>query len=140
MPQKLLKGGNYSRKYGSFRIMVIFYFINWIVAAETIKGGKLFKGGNYSRKYGMWTSFLFNRGLAWQYSIPAYLNYFHVPNKFIHVNEYVNSNHVINITLFLNSINKHCNDKNRGQSGQLRDIAKVLRIKYVKSRYFKNRS
>ena len=36
----------------SFRIMAIFYFINWIVATETIEGGKLFKGGNYSRKYG----------------------------------------------------------------------------------------
>ena len=35
----------------SFRIMAMFYFINWIVAAETIEGGKLFKGGNYSRKY-----------------------------------------------------------------------------------------
>jgi hypothetical protein len=35
----------------SFRVMAIFYFINWIVAAETIQGGKLFKGGNYSRKY-----------------------------------------------------------------------------------------
>ena len=44
--------GNYMRKYGSFHIMAIFYFINWIVAAETIEGGKLFKGGNYSRKYG----------------------------------------------------------------------------------------
>ena len=30
--------------------MAIFYFINWIAAAETIQGGKLFKGGNYSRK------------------------------------------------------------------------------------------
>ena len=29
-----------------------YYFLNWIVAAETIEGGKLFKGGNYSRKYG----------------------------------------------------------------------------------------
>jgi hypothetical protein len=29
--------------------MVIFYFINWIVATETTEGGKLFKGGNYSR-------------------------------------------------------------------------------------------
>ena len=28
----------------SFRIMAIFYFINWIVAAETIEGG------NYSRE------------------------------------------------------------------------------------------
>ena len=36
----------------SFCVTVIFYFINWIVAAETIEGGKLFKGGNYSRKYG----------------------------------------------------------------------------------------
>ena len=27
--------------------MAIFYFINWIVALETIEGGKLFKGGNY---------------------------------------------------------------------------------------------
>ena len=26
----------------SFHIMIIFYFINWIVAAETIEGGKLF--------------------------------------------------------------------------------------------------
>ena len=34
----------------SFCIMTIFYFINWIVAAETIQGGKLFKGGNYSWK------------------------------------------------------------------------------------------
>ena len=34
----------------SFRIMAIFYFINWTVAAETIEGGKLFKGGNYSRE------------------------------------------------------------------------------------------
>ena len=32
--------------------MAIFYFINWIVATETIEGGKLFKGGNYLRKYG----------------------------------------------------------------------------------------
>ena len=32
--------------------MAIFYYINWIVAAETIEGGKLFKGENYSRKYG----------------------------------------------------------------------------------------
>ena len=32
--------------------MAIFYFIDWIVAAETIEGGKPFKGGNYSRKYG----------------------------------------------------------------------------------------
>ena len=24
----------------------------WIVAAETIEGGKLFNGGNYLRKYG----------------------------------------------------------------------------------------
>ena len=37
-----------------FSIMAIFYFINWIVAEETIEGGKLFKGGNYSRKYGMY--------------------------------------------------------------------------------------
>ena len=36
----------------SFRIMAIFYFINWIVAAETMEGGKLFKGRNYLRKYG----------------------------------------------------------------------------------------
>ena len=35
----------------SFRIMAIFYLINWIGAAETIEGGKLFKEGNYSRKY-----------------------------------------------------------------------------------------
>ena len=44
--------------------MTIFYFINWIVASETIQGGNysreetirgstVFKGGNYSRKYGM---------------------------------------------------------------------------------------
>ena len=38
----------------SFPIMAIFYFVNWIVATETIKGGKLFKGGNYSRIYGMY--------------------------------------------------------------------------------------
>ena len=31
--------------------MAIFYFINLIVATETIEGGKLFKGGNYSWKY-----------------------------------------------------------------------------------------
>ena len=37
----------------SFRIMAIFYFINWIVAAKTIQWGKLFKGGNYSWKYGV---------------------------------------------------------------------------------------
>ena len=37
----------------SFRIIAIFYFINWIVAVETIEGGELFKGGNYSRKYGI---------------------------------------------------------------------------------------
>ena len=37
----------------SFRIMAIFYSINWIVAVETIEWGKLFKGGNYSRKYGI---------------------------------------------------------------------------------------
>jgi hypothetical protein len=41
----------------SFRIMAIFYFINEIVAAETIEGGKQFKGGNNSQKYGIsnWT-------------------------------------------------------------------------------------
>ena len=33
--------------------MAFFYFMNQIVAAETIKGGKLFKGGNYMRKYGI---------------------------------------------------------------------------------------
>ena len=38
----------------SFCIIAILYFINWIVAAETIQGGKLFKGGVYSRKYGSW--------------------------------------------------------------------------------------
>ena len=32
----------------SFRIMVNFYFINWILAVETIEGG------NYSWKYGRW--------------------------------------------------------------------------------------
>ena len=32
--------------------MAIFYLINWIVATETIEGGKLFKGGNYLRKHG----------------------------------------------------------------------------------------
>ena len=37
----------------SFQIVAIFYFIDWIVATETINGGKLFKWGNYSRKYGM---------------------------------------------------------------------------------------
>ena len=31
-----------------------FYLINWIVAAETIEGGKLFKGGKYSWKYDIW--------------------------------------------------------------------------------------
>ena len=36
----------------SFRIMAVFSFINQIVGAETIPGGKLFKGGNYLRKYG----------------------------------------------------------------------------------------
>ena len=51
------------RKFSySFQIMTIFYLINWIVAAETIKRGKLFKGGNYSRKYGtyivFWASFI----------------------------------------------------------------------------------
>ena len=35
---------NYKQKYGSFRIMAIFYFMNWIVAAETLKGE------NYSRE------------------------------------------------------------------------------------------
>ena len=40
------------RKYGSFHIMAILYFINWIDAAETIEGGKLYKGGKYLRKYG----------------------------------------------------------------------------------------
>ena len=42
----------------SFSIMATFYFINWIVAVETIVGGKLFMGGNYSRKYGMYDLFL----------------------------------------------------------------------------------
>ena len=37
----------------SFCIMAIFYFINQIVATETIQRGKLFKGGNYLRKYGI---------------------------------------------------------------------------------------
>ena len=32
--------------------MAFFYFKIWIVAVETIEGGKLFKVGNYSRKYG----------------------------------------------------------------------------------------
>ena len=32
----------------SFRIMAIFYFIIWIIIAETIEGGKLLKWGNYS--------------------------------------------------------------------------------------------
>ena len=35
----------------TFRIMAIFYFINWVVAAENIEGGKPLKGGNYSWKY-----------------------------------------------------------------------------------------
>jgi hypothetical protein len=34
-------------------MMTIFYFINLIVAVETIEGGKLFKGGNFSQKYGI---------------------------------------------------------------------------------------
>ena len=52
----------------SFRIMAIFYFINWIVASETIKGGKLFKGENYSRKYGMLgiCYMVFKRGNYWR--------------------------------------------------------------------------
>ena len=33
--------------------MAFYYFINGIVAAKTIKGGKIFKGGKYLRKYGM---------------------------------------------------------------------------------------
>ena len=57
---ELFNGGNYLIRYMytvfnstySFRIIAIFYFINWIVAAETIEGGKLFKGQNYLRKYG----------------------------------------------------------------------------------------
>ena len=32
--------------------MAIFYFIDLIVAAETIEGGRLFKGENYLQKYG----------------------------------------------------------------------------------------
>ena len=45
----------------SFRIMTTFYFINWVVAAEYIEGGKIFKGGNYLRKYGIQK---WNRNLA----------------------------------------------------------------------------
>ena len=45
-----------SKKCGNFHIASalwqFFSFINWIVAAETIEGGKLLKGGNYSKKYG----------------------------------------------------------------------------------------
>jgi hypothetical protein len=36
--------------------MAFVYFINSIVAAETIEGGKLFKGGNYLQKYGSYKS------------------------------------------------------------------------------------
>ena len=45
----------------SFWIMAIFYSINWIVAAETIEGGKIFKGGNNTRKDGIWM-------LGWAFS------------------------------------------------------------------------
>ena len=48
----------------SFRIMAIFYFINWILVAETIEGGKPFKGGNYSRKYGIQWGKLFKEGIC----------------------------------------------------------------------------
>ena len=41
-----------NRENCSFCIMAIVYFINWILAADTIKGGKLFKGGNYPQQYG----------------------------------------------------------------------------------------
>ena len=55
----------------SFRIMAIFYFINWIVDAETIEGGKLFKGGNYLRKYDKWLK-----------NLPLLLNtLFHTPAR-----------------------------------------------------------
>jgi hypothetical protein len=50
--------------------MAIFYFINWIVAAETIEGGKLLKGGNYSRKYGI------QNLRVWHYSIAVKQNMF----------------------------------------------------------------
>ena len=35
----------------SFHIMAIFYFKNWIVAANLLTGLKLFKEGNYLREY-----------------------------------------------------------------------------------------
>ena len=44
--------------------MAFFYFMNQIVAAETIKGGILFKGGNYSQKYGMQYFLLINHALS----------------------------------------------------------------------------
>ena len=61
----------------SFRIMTIFYFINWIVAAEIIEGGKLFKGGNYSRKYGIYLipiliCFVVEGHIEWISSFPIY--------------------------------------------------------------------
>ena len=51
----------------SFRIMVIFYTINWIVAEETIQGVILFKRGNYSRKYGI--LYCRNQKTSWNHNI-----------------------------------------------------------------------
>ena len=45
-------------------LVFIFYFINQIVAMETIEGGKLFKGGNYSRKYSI---------ISWDECVISYL-------------------------------------------------------------------
>ena len=45
----------------SFYNMQIFYFINWIIARETIQVGKLFKWGNYQCK------FIFSLMGRWRY-------------------------------------------------------------------------
>ena len=62
---------SFRRNY-SFLKVAMLYFINWIVAAETIKGGKLLKGGNYSENT---VSVLFEsrhysrKGLFWGYTV-----------------------------------------------------------------------
>ena len=58
----------------SFRIMAIFYFINWIIAAETIEGEKLLKGETIEGRklfaeirYCFYTNY--NLYLKWQYTL-----------------------------------------------------------------------
>ena len=55
----------------NFSIMAIFYFINRIVAAETIEGGQLCKGGNNWQKYGKSVSKSDNR--YWELTVQMHI-------------------------------------------------------------------